>query len=93
MTPRNFSLTAAIIFAVIALVQLARAIFGWPVIDRHLRRAAVVQLGRLHRCGRAFLLWLEGLRRGHIDICAIFGFGYADAGIGPVVAEQFFLSR
>ena len=31
MTPRNFSLTAAIIFAVIALVQLARAIFGWPV--------------------------------------------------------------
>ena len=31
MTPRNFSLTAAIIFAVIALVQLARAVFGWPV--------------------------------------------------------------
>ena len=31
MTPRNFTLTAAIIFAIIALVQLARAIFGWPV--------------------------------------------------------------
>lgn len=31
MTPRNFSLTAAIIFAVIALVQLGRAFFGWPV--------------------------------------------------------------
>ena len=31
MTPRNFSLTAAIIFAVIALVQLARAVFGWEV--------------------------------------------------------------
>jgi hypothetical protein len=31
MTARNFSLTAAIIFAVIALVQLARAAFGWPV--------------------------------------------------------------
>jgi hypothetical protein len=31
MTPRNFSFIAAIIFAVIALVQLARAIFGWPV--------------------------------------------------------------
>ena len=31
MTPRNFSLTAAIIFAVIALMHLARAIFGWPV--------------------------------------------------------------
>jgi hypothetical protein len=31
MTPRNFSLTAAIIFAVIALMQLARAVFGWPV--------------------------------------------------------------
>ena len=31
MTPRNFSLTATIIFAVIALVQLARAMFGWEV--------------------------------------------------------------
>ena len=31
MTPRNFSLTAAIIFAVIALVHLARAVFGWEV--------------------------------------------------------------
>jgi hypothetical protein len=31
MTARNFSLTAAIIFAVIALVQLARTIFGWRV--------------------------------------------------------------
>jgi hypothetical protein len=31
MTARNFSLTAGIIFAVIALVQLARAVFGWPV--------------------------------------------------------------
>lgn len=31
MTPHNFSLTAAIIFAVIALVQLARVVFGWPV--------------------------------------------------------------
>jgi len=31
MTPRNFSLTAAIVFAVIALVQLARAVFGWGV--------------------------------------------------------------
>ena len=31
MSARNFSVTAAIVFAVIALVQLARAIFGWPV--------------------------------------------------------------
>ena len=31
MTARNFSLTAAIVFAVIALVQLARAVFGWEV--------------------------------------------------------------
>ena len=31
MTPRNFSLIAALIFAIIALVQLARAVFGWPV--------------------------------------------------------------
>ena len=31
MTPRNFSLTAAIVFAIIALVQLARAVFGWEV--------------------------------------------------------------
>ena len=31
MTPRNFSFTATIIFAVIALVQLGRAFFGWPV--------------------------------------------------------------
>ena len=31
MTPRSFSLTAAIIFAIIAVVQLVRAIFGWPV--------------------------------------------------------------
>ena len=31
ITARNFSLTAAIIFAVIALVQLARAVFGWEV--------------------------------------------------------------
>ncbi len=31
MTPRNFSLTAAIVFAIIALVQLTRAVFGWEV--------------------------------------------------------------
>ena len=31
MTPRNFSLTATIVFAIIALLQLARAVFGWPV--------------------------------------------------------------
>ena len=31
VTPRNFSLTAAMIFAIIAVVQLGRAIFGWPV--------------------------------------------------------------
>ncbi len=31
MTPRNFSRIAAIIFTIIALVQLARAVFGWPV--------------------------------------------------------------
>ena len=31
MTPRNFSLTAAIIFALIAFAQLVRIIFGWPV--------------------------------------------------------------
>ena len=28
MTSRNFALTAAVVFAVIALVQLARAVFG-----------------------------------------------------------------
>ena len=32
MTPRNFTLIAAIIFAIMAVVQLARAVFGWPVI-------------------------------------------------------------
>ena len=31
MTARNFSLTAAIIFGIIAFVQLARAVLGWPV--------------------------------------------------------------
>jgi hypothetical protein len=31
MTPRTFSLTAAIVFAAIGLGQLARAVFGWEV--------------------------------------------------------------
>ena len=31
MNPRRYSLVAAIIFAVIAVLQLARAVLGWPV--------------------------------------------------------------
>ena len=31
MTPRMFSLTGSIIFAIISILQLARAFFGWPV--------------------------------------------------------------
>ena len=31
MSPQIYSLIAAIIFAIVALVQLARAVFGWPV--------------------------------------------------------------
>ena len=31
MRPRSFSLTAATVFAAIALMQLARSIFGWDV--------------------------------------------------------------
>ncbi len=31
MTPQNFSRFAALIFAIVALLQLARAAMGWPV--------------------------------------------------------------
>jgi len=31
MTPRNFALLAAIVFAVMAVVHLLRALFGWPI--------------------------------------------------------------
>ena len=93
MTARNFSLTAAIIFAVIALVQLARAVFGWPVTIDAYAVPLWLELGRLLHCGRAFLLRLEGLRRRHIDIGAVLGFRHADAGVGPVVTQEFFLSR
>jgi len=31
MNPRRYSLIAAVIFAVIAVLQLARAVLGWPV--------------------------------------------------------------
>ena len=31
MTARNFSLLAAAIFTVVALLQIARALGGWPV--------------------------------------------------------------
>lgn len=31
MTPRRYALIVAIIFAVIAVLQLARAVLGWPV--------------------------------------------------------------
>jgi membrane protein implicated in regulation of membrane protease activity len=30
MTPRNYSLLAAAVFTLIALLQLARAVSGWP---------------------------------------------------------------
>jgi hypothetical protein len=31
MTPKNYSLLAGVIFGVVALLQLARAISGWPI--------------------------------------------------------------
>ena len=31
MTARNFCLLAAVIFGIIAILQLARALSGWPV--------------------------------------------------------------
>lgn len=31
MTAKNFSLLAAVIFAIVAVLQFARAISGWPV--------------------------------------------------------------
>ncbi len=31
MTARNYSLLAALIFAVVAMLQLVRAVGGWPV--------------------------------------------------------------
>lgn len=31
MSPRNYSLLAALIFALVALLQLTRAVGGWPV--------------------------------------------------------------
>ena len=32
MNPRTYSLTAAVIFTVMAALQLARALLGWPVV-------------------------------------------------------------
>ncbi len=32
MTSRNFALLAAIIFAIVALAHLIRAVWGWPII-------------------------------------------------------------
>jgi hypothetical protein len=31
MTPRNYSLLAAVIFTIVALLQLSRAVAGWEV--------------------------------------------------------------
>jgi hypothetical protein len=31
MSPRHYSVLAAVLFAVIAALQLARAVLGWPV--------------------------------------------------------------
>ncbi len=31
MTARNYSLLAALIFAVVAMLQLVRAVGGWPI--------------------------------------------------------------
>jgi hypothetical protein len=31
MTARNFSLLAALIFAIVAVLQFARALSGWPI--------------------------------------------------------------
>jgi hypothetical protein len=31
MNPRRYALIAAIVFAVIAVLQLARAVLGWPI--------------------------------------------------------------
>ena len=32
MTAKNFSLLAAVIFTIVAVLQFARAISGWPII-------------------------------------------------------------
>ncbi|MGC2414259.1 MAG: hypothetical protein WA459_16365 [Stellaceae bacterium] len=31
MTAKNFSLLAALIFAIVAVLQFARAVSGWPI--------------------------------------------------------------
>ena len=31
MNPRRYALIAAIVFSVIAILQLARAVLGWPI--------------------------------------------------------------
>ena len=31
MTPKNYSLLAGLIFGIVALLQFARAISGWPI--------------------------------------------------------------
>jgi len=60
MSPRRYSLIAAIIFAVMAALQLARALLGWPV-------AVTTPWGTMHvplwpnwiACG--VMLWLAWL--------------------------------
>jgi hypothetical protein len=32
MTPRDFALLAAVVFAIMALLQLIRAVSGWPIV-------------------------------------------------------------
>ena len=59
MTASSYARLAGAIFAVIALLQLARALAGWPVTDRRHDNARVAELGCLRRCRRARLARLH----------------------------------
>ena len=44
MTAKSFSILAAVIFTIIALLQLTRALAGWEITDGHDGGAGVAQL-------------------------------------------------
>ena len=57
MDPRNYARLAAIIFVVIALVQLLRVLFAWEI-TLNGARSFVCERDRLFSCGYDGVAWI-----------------------------------
>jgi hypothetical protein len=61
MVASNYSLLSAFIFTLVAVLQLVRALNGWPVTGRHDFNSITGKLGSLRCCRDPCVAWICGV--------------------------------